>query len=182
MIRLNAIIMAAGQSRRFGSNKLLLPLQGKPIIQHLLDQFPFQLFHQVVLVYSHEQVRTIAKNYPLILCHNEHPSLGKWQTIQLGLKTCDDAEGTLFLVADQPLLKEVTIITLAETFRQHPTELKSLQGDIGGRTVIRQHSDLLMPIPFNDPNEFIDIDTPETYNKLTELCLDKEYQGDKDNG
>ncbi len=205
MIRLNAIIMAAGQSRRFGSNKLLLPLQGKPIIQHLLDQFPFQLFHQVVLVYSHEQVRTIAKNYPLILCHNEHPSLGKWQTIQLGLKTCDDAEGTLFLVADQPLLKEVTIITLAETFRQHPTriirpiiadkpgnpvffpasclqELKSLQGDIGGRTVIRQHSDLLMPIPFNDPNEFIDIDTPETYNKLTELCLDKEYQGDKNNG
>lgn len=205
MIRLNAIIMAAGQSRRFGANKLLLPLQGKPVIQHLLDQFPFQLFHQVVLVYSHEQVRVIAQQYPLQLCHNDHPSRGKWQTIQLGLKTCDDVEGILFLVADQPLLKEATITTLAKKFLQHPTriirpviaskpcnpvffpasclqELKSLQGDIGGRTVIRRHSDLVMSISFEDPSEFIDIDTPETYNKLTQLCFDKQSQGDKNNG
>jgi molybdenum cofactor cytidylyltransferase len=196
MLRLNAIIMAAGQSHRFGTNKLLLPLQGKPVIRHLLDQFPFPLFQQVVLVYSHEQIRTIAQDYPLILCHNDRPSLGKWQTIQLGLESCDDAAGTLFLVADQPLLKKTTIVTLAETFRHDPTriirpvigrkpgnpvffpksclqELKSLQGDIGGRTVIHNHSDLVISVPFVDPLEFIDIDTPETYNKLTELCNNK---------
>jgi molybdenum cofactor cytidylyltransferase len=204
MIRLNAVIMAAGQSRRFGSNKLLLTLQGKPVIQHLLDQFPFQLFHQVVMVYSHEPVRIIAQNYPLLLCRNDRPLLGKGETIRLGLETCDDAEGTLFLVADQPLLKDATISALVEKFLHHPTrivmpvidttpcnpvffpaaclhELKSLRGDVGGKVVIQKHPELVIPVPFNDPHEFIDIDAPETYDKLTKLCSIKEYQEREEN-
>ncbi|MFK5926886.1 MAG: nucleotidyltransferase family protein [Desulfuromusa sp.] len=197
MLQLNAVIMAAGQSRRFGSNKLLLSLQGKPVIQHLLDQFPFNLFHQVVLVYSHEPVRLIAQKYPLILCHNDHPSQGKGGTIRLGLETCDDGEGTLFLVGDQPLLRRATIITLTKKFLNHPKnivmpvigktpcnpvffpeaclpELKTLQGDVGGKVVIQKHADLIVRVPFDDANEFVDIDAPETYEKLIKVCCDEQ--------
>ncbi len=196
MIQLNAIIMAAGRSQRFGSNKLLLPLQGKPVIQHLLDHLPFQLFQRVVLVYSHPQVEAIAARYPLALCRNDQPEAGQGTTIRLGVEASGTATGTLFLVADQPLLKGSTIVALAEQFRRHPTriimpvcaekpgnpvffpascleELKNLRGDVGGKVVIRNHPELIMTVPCSDPEEFIDIDTAETYSELKQLCGDR---------
>ncbi|MCF6267735.1 MAG: nucleotidyltransferase family protein [Desulfuromusa sp.] len=194
MNRLNAVIMAAGQSNRFGANKLLLPLQGKPVIQHLLDRFPFNLFHQVVLVYSSDRVETIAQKYPLVLCRNDHPDHGQGLTIRLGVNASNDAEGTLFLVADQPLLSRATIMTLIEVFLHNRgrivmpvtdetphnpvffpksclPELKELQGDVGGKVVIKKHPELIMQVPFENPNEFVDIDTPDTYEWLTKMTV-----------
>lgn len=36
---IHIIYMAAGNSRRFGSNKLFYELDGKPMYRHLLDRF-----------------------------------------------------------------------------------------------------------------------------------------------
>jgi len=190
MIRLNAVIMAAGLSRRFGVNKLLLPLGGKPVITRVLDNFPFVLFTRTVIVFSHPEVRDIASVYPLLPVYNATPERGQSGSIRLGLEACEDADGTLFLVADQPLLKQVTIVTLAEAFRDNPEaivipqangssrnpvffpraclpQLKSLDGDTGGRVVIRQNPERLITVQFDDPEEFTDIDTPETYARLS---------------
>ncbi len=189
MLRLNAVIMAAGLSRRFGENKLLLPLGGKPVITHILEHFPFSLFHQVVVVYAHQEVKEIAARYPVILAYNSCPEDGQGGSIRLGLAACEDADCTMFLVADQPLLKTATIVKLVETCRAAPEaivmpqvngaarnpvffprfclpQLKSLQGDIGGRVVVKEHPERLLPVPFADPEEFIDIDTPEVYAQL----------------
>lgn len=197
MLRLSAVIMAAGQSQRFGSNKLLLPLGKKTVIQHLLDSFPFQLFHQVVLIYSSTAVEAIAQTYPVTLCRNDNPGLGQGQSIRLGLETCADADGYLFLVADQPLLKRASIITLTEAFQQNPTrivipvvnesrcnpvlfpkscwqDLKSLRGDVGGKVVIQKHPQLVLPISFDDPHEFIDIDTPDAYALIKGLLPNRD--------
>jgi len=45
-------------------------------------------------------------------------------------------------------------------------QLKSLQGDVGRRVVVKEHPDWLLPVPFTAPEEFTDIDTPEVYARL----------------
>ena len=49
-----AIVLAAGASRRFGSPKLLAPLDGQPLLQHVLDTVAMARLEDVVVVLGDE--------------------------------------------------------------------------------------------------------------------------------
>ena len=48
--RIAAIVLAAGAGSRFGGGKLLAPLEGRPILQHVLERLEIAGLHEVVVV------------------------------------------------------------------------------------------------------------------------------------
>jgi len=189
MAKLDAVILAAGLSRRMGCNKLLLPFGESTVIGQFLATFPYTLFARIIMVLTDPAVEDIARAFPVQICRNEHPERGKSSSIRLGLEAGDSRHGVLFSVADQPLLTGVTIMKLVEAFRNNPTrivlpqvadspanpvifpadlrrELQELQGDDGGRKIIQRHFGRVLAVEFATPDEFCDLDTDDAYQDI----------------
>lgn len=189
MVVIDAVIMAAGQSKRMGENKLLLPLGESTVIEQFLNKFPYDLFHKVTVVYSDNDLVKCCEPYPVKLCENKIPDAGKSHTICLGQQNSMNSEGVMYLVADQPLLKRESIQKLINIFKKNinmivmpvvgeksynpvifPSvcyeELMSLSGDNGGKSIVKNHYDCILPVVFEDEAEFMDIDTKEAYEKV----------------
>ena len=124
MANIGIVIMASGEGKRFGSNKLLAPLSGKPLIQYILDatdRFPLR-----VVVTKHPAIADLCKtqNIPCLL----HDCPDRNDTIRLGVSYLetnrDEANGNplsgiLFCQGDQPLLSENTLLHFAEEACKH---------------------------------------------------------------
>jgi molybdenum cofactor cytidylyltransferase len=195
MCRVDAIILASGLSRRMGCSKLLLPLGDSTVIGQFLSRFPYVVFQKVIVVYGDQQVASIARKYPAILCHNQNPEAGKSHSIQLGLSVSTAEDGIMFAVADQPLLTSGTIRTLVETFGRENSkkivvpevagrpanpvifpatcrsEFAELHGDSGGRQLIIKQPERVCYVPFASGEEFCDVDTPEKYQEVVAKWL-----------
>ncbi len=130
-VEVDAIIMAAGLSRRMGTNKLLLPFPVESedcgakgtVLGSSLHRIPYDLFSSVIVVYSDDRVYDIARHFPLVTIKNPHPEEGKSSTIQRGLSQSHARAGVMFFVGDQPLLQEQTIGKLLQAFTQNPQRL-----------------------------------------------------------
>lgn len=86
-MRINAVLLAAGSSSRFGSNKLMHPVKGKPMIRHMVDGVLSikESFHRVILVTQYDEVVGEVAGLPLQIVRNHHPELGLSHSIQLGM-------------------------------------------------------------------------------------------------
>lgn len=189
MAKPEAVILAAGLSRRMGSNKLLLPLGDSTVLGQVLSRFPYELYERVILVWADPRVAAIAGPFPITLSQNDDPAAGKSRSIRLGLAATSPEHGVLFAVADQPLLSPATVHRLIDEFRAHPeaivlpevhgrsanpvifpadlrAELARLQDDHGGREVLRRHPHRVRAVPFTDEAEFFDIDTFDRYQEV----------------
>ncbi len=188
-VKLGCVVMAAGNARRFGDNKLAAELRGRSLIRRTLEAVPPEEFEKVVVVTQYPEVLALAEEFHFTARRNEHPDWGISHTISLGLSRLEDMDGAMFLVCDQPLLRRESVKALAELWRSRPDklaalahggvrgnpcvfparlfpELTALREDHGGNTVIRRHEEdlLLMEVP---RDELTDVDTPEALEKLT---------------
>lgn len=184
---ITAVIMAAGSSSRMGENKLLLKIDGKEIIRHMLESYPADLFDKTALVYSDPRVAALCTEGWLTLIRVE-PGRDKCETIKPGTAACADSDGMMFFVADQPFMRPETVERITAEFyadeskivipvckgrQRNPVifpkstynELMELTGDKGGRDVIDRHPELAVYIEFEDEGQFADIDTREDYEK-----------------
>lgn len=179
--------MAAGNARRFGSNKLTMEVDGRSLIRRALDAIPPCTFKTVV-VSQYPEILTLAQEFGFRAILNSHPELGASHTLRLGLSELQDCSGVMFLVADQPLLTRESVSALAHFWRQQPEkiaalgsggvrgnpclfparffpELLELEGDRGGSAVIRRHEDDLILLEVL-PQELTDVDTPSALEQL----------------
>lgn len=182
-IRLGCVVMAAGNARRFGENKLSAVIGGRSLMERTLDTVPCKLFEKVVVVTQYDWVETLAATRGFLPIRNKEPEKGLSRTIQLGLNELLDLDGVLFLVSDQPWLKRETVEAEIRLFlansdkiialshdgqRCNPcifpkrffSQLLALEGDRGGSAVIRRHEDDLLLLEA-DEIELRDIDTKE---------------------
>ncbi len=120
---LHLIVMAAGQSSRYGENKLLVPVDGQPMFQHILKHLAvFQQSHpntcQVVVVTRFPEIVEAAEKNGMSVSVNNQPELGISQTIRIGLlaaeqaienRGVDQSRAAVFFTADQPFLLKKTI-------------------------------------------------------------------------
>lgn len=187
-MKLGCIVMAAGNASRFGSNKLLAQLHGKPLIAYALDALPADKFSAIVVVSQYEEVLNLAESLGYTAIRNLHPERGQSHSIQLGLAAVSDCDGVLFQVADQPHLRRESIASLTELFAAHPDtvvglahegqrgnpclfpsrffpELMAIRGDRGGNVVISQHPEALHLLEV-DARELLDVDTPDILAQL----------------
>lgn len=192
MIKPDAVIMASGFSKRMGRNKLLLDIGGKPVITRLLERMPYEMFRKVVVVYSDVKVSEACVGFQVETVLNKVPNELKSGTIRQGVEACSSADGLMFFVADQPCIKRDTIETLLSIYdknsekivipicngkQRNPVifpkgtlhELADLSGDEGGRVVIKKHPELSIYIGFDEPEQFLDVDTEEDYERVKRL-------------
>lgn len=172
--------MAAGNSSRFGANKLLYEIEGNPLVQYsmeIISQLPFE---QKIVVTQYPQVEQLAKRLGLSWVRNENPELGISHSIHLGLEKQGDMDGWMFLVGDQPWLCRETVEKLLETFREslrgiaavrcgenignpvifsraYKKELEKLSGDRGGKKILLLHREDVEFVAAK-PEELVDLD------------------------
>ena len=188
-MKLGCVVMAAGESRRFGTeNKLLREFDGIPLYVRALSAIPQGVFDAVCVVTGYEPIRQLAEKLGFQTVINDRPDLGVSRTIRLGLEQLADCDGAAFMTADQPLLTAQTLTALADAFSKMPDcilaashegkrgnpclfpqdlfgELLTLEGDVGGSRVIRGHQDRLrlLEVP---GEELEDCDTAEALEAL----------------
>lgn len=190
-LKLGCVVMAAGNARRYGENKLAVVAAGKPLIVHALEAVPAEQFDAVMVVTQYPEIEQLAREFGFSAIHNPHPDWGISHTIRLGLTPLLDYEAVLFQVADQPLLCRESVKDLVDFYLLHPRhivglghegvrgnpclfpsrffpDLLALTEDHGGNTVIRQHEeDLLL---FEAPErELIDVDDRKALENLKSL-------------
>lgn len=122
-MKIHMILLAAGFGRRFGSNKLLYEIGGKPMYRHTLDVM-LSLARElkdadVTVVTRYEEIYLDAKESGVLCLMNRHSEQGISSSVQIGLKANlhprEDAY-YLFFTADQPELKEETVRKFLSAF------------------------------------------------------------------
>ncbi len=160
------IILAAGNSTRFGSNKLLFGIEGKPLYRHAVDavlavcakgdlQLP-------VLVTQYDEVAQQVADLPLTVVRNPNPDRGLSSSVICGVQATPADHACLFLTADQPCLTAETLRSFVQGYQKsgcllgcvaygnrtgNPTvfapcyraDLLTLTGDVGGKILLKQH-------------------------------------------
>lgn len=165
--RIAAVLLAAGNSTRFGeADKLMADYKGKPLITHALESMaalPFK--HLIAVVRRHELAPTIhrkleRRGYTLII--NDNPDEGLSGSIARAAEHVSDlpCSGMLICLADMPNVSPSHIMRLclasadirsvvastdgfmpsppAFFGRRHLEQLKALKGDQGARALISQ--------------------------------------------
>lgn len=188
MLKIGCVVMAAGNARRFGENKLAAQLRGRSLILRALEAVPVEMFDTVVVVTQYPEIMRLAKEFHFAAVCNEHPDYGISHTIQLGLTGLRDCDGAMFLVSDQPLLKRESVAELVRLWKQQPEkitalahggvrgnpclfparffpELFELREDHGGNTVIRRHEEDLVLLETAE-QELTDVDTPQALEEI----------------
>ncbi len=183
--RITAIILAAGQARRFGSPKQLLDWHGQPLLRHVILQALAAPVAEIVVVLGAHAARVApaAHGLPVALAVNHAWSQGMSSSVKVGLRaTRVEPDAAIFLLADQPLVTPDLIQRIIEAHRTtragivapragdrpgNPVlfaraffpSLMQLTGDQGGRVVMRAHPSA---IHWLDADEWavFDIDEP----------------------
>ena len=189
-MRMGCILLAAGISRRYGGNKLLSDILGKPLIDYILEHLPTKYFDECVAVASKEEVLNRIKQHNIHTVFNDHPELGISRSIRLGIAALKNVNACIFCVADQPMLSQETILEMMDDYqpgtiralshgsdRGNPVifpasllcELASLKENESGKTVIDRHEDKLVLHETLDHTQLIDIDTPESMQRVIKL-------------
>jgi molybdenum cofactor cytidylyltransferase len=179
------ILLAAGAARRFGSNKLLHPLDGGlPLalaaLANLRSAVP-----RVIAVVRPRQTQLVQRlseaGATVIECANAEDGMGA--SLACGVKSAGEAAGWIVALADMPYIRPDSIAKVAAALaagaaiaapayqgrRGHPVgldyayrrQLEALRGDVGARALIEQNPDSVTLIDVDDPGVCRDIDTPD---------------------
>ena len=123
--KIAVILEAAGNSSRFGSNKLLHVMDdGRPMISSILDAVSPLDVYKKVLVTQYDEVAAMAPEFDVVI--NDRPDLGISRSMQLGLHAGGDADSYMFCVCDQPGLSTTTIERLIEAYKKGTAGIVSL--------------------------------------------------------
>jgi molybdenum cofactor cytidylyltransferase len=120
MTRVSAILLAAGESRRMGTqNKLALPVGGVPLLRRTAQTLLASGLREVVAVLGHEvhAMQGLLKGLPLRLVENPRYREGQMSSVHCGLDAlAGPCDGVMICLADQPLLTPADIDTLIAAF------------------------------------------------------------------
>jgi molybdenum cofactor cytidylyltransferase len=188
---ITGIILASGLSRRMGSDKLLLPVDGIAIVERVMQATDASLLDDILVVYQNPVVRKLAERYRIRQVYNPDAALGQSASVKAGvLAALPQTQAYMFLTGDQPRLgaapinlliaawqnrKDHIIVPVYGGRRGSPVifpahfrgQLLAFEGDTGGRAVIEQAPDMVLCVDMPDADAGIDIDTPEEYEYST---------------
>lgn len=112
-----AVVLAAGAGSRFGGGKLLASIQGRPVLQHVLDRLAEVGIADVVVVLGEDAdaIEAAIDWRAERRVRNPDPGSGLSSSLQVGLEALDDAAGAaLIVLGDQPRLSLVAIRALLD--------------------------------------------------------------------
>jgi len=191
-----AIILAAGLSRRMGTrNKLLLPINGKPMIRHVVESYLAVVDAQVCVVtgFEADKIEAALAGLPISFVHNSDFEAGQPFSVRAGLLGAPDAQNFLIGLGDQPHLTAGDLQTLItahmaadvqkisipykDSARGNPiivpaalrTHLLADQANPGCGKFTRANPELAQHVPMTQPGFFDDIDTPAAFADFEQM-------------
>ncbi|MSP51407.1 MAG: 4-diphosphocytidyl-2C-methyl-D-erythritol kinase [Alphaproteobacteria bacterium] len=184
-----AIVLAAGQSRRMGSdNKLVADIGGVPMVRRSVESILGTDARPVLIVTGHQADRIKAALQGLGVTFVDNPRYGEGLSSSLaaGIEALPTGSAaTLVCLADMPEIKPHHLNRLIESFKPSegrticvPTrrgkrgnpvlwgadyfnELKQVSGDVGARHLIGEYADQVYEVVMDDDAIFLDLDTPD---------------------
>lgn len=120
-MKITAIILASGFSKRFKGNKLLALYEEKPLIMHIMEKVARQGFYEIIVVSQYDEVLNLANHITtsegcIKAVKNNNPQAGVSKSICLGLKASQSCDAYMFFVGDAPLIKEETIQKMMQRY------------------------------------------------------------------
>ncbi len=117
---ISAIVLAAGQSKRMGAQKMLLPWGGTTVIGKVLStliEAGMEDIH-VVTGATHERLAELLKGTPVKLTFNPDYANGEMLTsIQVGLKSLtEEIEALLVVLGDQPQIEKQVVMRVVQHY------------------------------------------------------------------
>ena len=188
--RIDAVILAAGESTRAGDqNKLLLEFENRALAAHAVDAALGSMTREVHVITGHQYDRLTATlgNRPVNFIHNENYRTGIGSSIRCAIKNLSaDIDGVVLCLADMPWVRSDHLDALIGRFtgdavcapyfenqRGHPIlfpkswfpRLMTLQGDSGARSLLQEAAEIVTAIAV--PNDAIlrDIDRLEDFSR-----------------
>lgn len=190
-----AIILASGMSKRLGENKLLVDFNGKPMVYWAIKAVKESSIENIMLIYKDEEVEKIGKSFNIKTILNERYMLGQSEGIKLGVNSSLEEDGFMFILGDQPFLTSKTLDEMKTVFqkenkiiiprykerrgapnifpRRFIRPLLELEGDIGGRKIIKNNENEVIFYEIENEIELEDIDSKETLDELRKRGGDK---------
>lgn len=177
------IVLAAGSSSRFGSNKLRHRLpSGQTVIEQTIAQY-LKVFSEITLLvrYADSELKQVFGSSRINVVTSAHADQGMSQSLIEGVRANSNADAWMIALGDMPYLKETTIVALKNASspdsivqpiylarpgnpvafgRDFYSELIAVEGDKGGRHLIQKHQSQLIKIEVDDPGIHLDIDRP----------------------
>lgn len=186
-------ILAAGESRRMGTPKALLPYRGKTFVEHLIEvtRNPRVDVTRVVLGAGADKIQSQLRLPASWVVLNENWNQGQLSSIQAAIRSLPAAEtdGLILCPVDQPLISAELVSQLIARFdssgkkiilpaykgrRGHPVifhaslydELLSASTEIGARQVVWAHPQDVEEFPADEEGVILNLNDPETLKKV----------------
>jgi molybdenum cofactor cytidylyltransferase len=190
---LAAVILSGGASTRMGSPKALLPYQGRPFLEHLLEvtRHPKIAVRRVVLGAHAEPIaKAIRLNPDEIVIHQEWEQ-GQLSSLQAALRSLPSGtDGVLLCLIDHPLITAGLVDGLIEQFyatkapivlpvfegrRGHPVifsskvyeELERAPAEVGARVVVWAHTKEISEYTTAEEGCVLNLNDPDTFERVT---------------
>lgn len=185
-----AIILAAGQSKRMGQPKMLLPWGHLTVIEQVVSTFLEAGIEDIVVVTggTRERVDAAIKHYPVRREHNPGYEIGEMlSSLHCGLRAMKaEAEAVLIGLGDQPQVESGTVRQIREAYlerrspllvpsfqrrRGHPwlvgralwDELLTMKSPESPRDFLNRHATHIDYLNMDSPSILADLDTPQDY-------------------
>ena len=193
-MKVSALVLAAGGSSRMrGANKLLLPIDGLPMITAVSAAVLNAGCQPTIVItgFDPTALRAALQGVNVQFAHNPRWQTGMSSSIKVGLAALpDDADGVLIALADMPLVSVATLQKLLAGFAagggrkivypvfdgtqgnpvlfpgKYFQEIAALTGDRGAKAVLNQHGDDATAVAVATRDVILDCDEQEDYLKL----------------
>jgi molybdenum cofactor cytidylyltransferase len=189
---ISAILLAAGESRRMGDFKQLLPLRGKTFVECCVDQLLATSLDEVIVVTGHRhlEVQQALAGRPVRFAFNPDYQSGMSSSILCGVRALNDSTSAILIaLADQPQIQASLISKVIAAYqterpllvvpvyadrRGHPIildarlrdEILALDPAQGLRQVVQAHKDQALFLELMNDAILLDFDYPQDYQSF----------------
>ena len=186
-----AMVLAAGLSRRMGTQKLLLPFGGKTVITHIVDQIAESTVDETYVVVGHEGKRASRElsGRDVSIVSNPDYESGMLSSVRCGLAALPQECGVVLVaLGDQPSVTSRLIDEMVRSFAQteekilvpiyngrrgHPVifslgyrdEIMTRYDNVGLRGLLHAHPEDVFELSISTSAVLSDMDYPQDYQR-----------------
>jgi CTP:molybdopterin cytidylyltransferase MocA len=190
---LAAAILAAGESRRMGTPKALLPYRGTTFLKHLIEvtRHPRVGITCVILGAHVDQIRKIVTGEPVATVVNADWQQGQLSSIQAAIRSLppEETAGLILCPVDHPIVSAALVARLIDEFdsrgklialptfrgrRGHPvifraslyTELLQCSPEVGARQLVWAHAADVAEVPTEEEGVVLNLNDPASLARV----------------